>query len=219
MAMLQKSRVLKIYKARLQFFPLGGLCKSFLRFELECRYTNVFQLATRSPLSDHSNIMSCCQSLQASFCHQIIPKQCKTISIIIATTWYFPNIILLLTFKFVDVSPYNSPPHKTTTLKASWSPLGDETKHIAQLRSYASSTCRRGAQVFRLGTSESTKGWEWITWSGWEAWGTDIFSPFQLMANNRRGSNLWESLRFFFVILFRMLESGMPTPSQNAWDI
>ena len=128
MAMLQKSRVLKIYKARLQFFPLGGLCKSFLRFELECRYTNVFQLATRSPLSDHSNIMSCCQSLQASFCHQIIPKQCKTISIIIATTWYFPNIILLLTFKFVDVSPYNSPPPQNNNPQGLMIPAGGRNK-------------------------------------------------------------------------------------------
>ena len=133
--------------------------------------------------------------------------------------WYFPNIILLLTFKFVDVSR-----KKLLPLMASWSP-GDKTKHIAQLRSYTSSTCRRGAQVFRLGTSESTKGWEWTTWGGWEACGTDIFSPFQLVANNRRGSNLWESLRYFFgttldfVILFGMQESGMPRPSQNAWDI
>ena len=130
------------------------------------------------------------------------------------------------------------PPHKTqkpTTPSRFVIPLlGGETTHIAPTyEGHQIFHMPKGRQVFRLGTSESTKGWEWMTWGpcamknqrvrGIRA---DIFFSLPLVTNNRRSNLEKVSLVFLihwyncedFVILFGLQESGMPKEFKNSWD-
>ena len=120
------------------------------------------------------------------------------------------------------------PPHKTqkpTTPSRFVIPLlGGETTHIAPTyEGHQIFRMPKGRQVFRFGTSESTKGWEGMTWGPCAMKNQRVrgirsrpfFFSLPLVTNNRR-SNLEKVSVFFrynsedFVILFGMRESGMP---------